>query len=921
VRASETASVTAERWQQIKAIVAEALEEKSPAARMALVANRCGEDAELRREVESLVDQTTSALENFAEKAGAPLRQDRSRLEAGRRMGPWAIVRELGRGGMGAVYLAERADGAFQKQVAIKVLKRGTDTDEILRRFEAERQILARLDHPNITRLIDAGTTEDGLPYVVMDYVIGKPITQYAGEKQLSVTDRLKLFRAVCSAVSYAHQNLVVHRDLKPSNILVTESGEVRLLDFGIAKLLSDAEAGGVDMTITVLRVMTPEYASPEQIKGEPITTLSDVYSLGVCLYELLTGARPYKLTRKTSEELSKAICEQEPERPSTAVAKGDGSSKLHAPSSKLLRGDLDNIVLMALRKEPARRYASVEQFSEDIRRHLENLPVRARKDTAAYRASKFMQRHKLGVVAAALVALTLIVGSITTAWQAHQARLEKAKAEQRFNQVRKLAHSLLFDYHDAIAALPGSTKVRERLVKDALSYLDNLSNDSGNDIGLLRELAAAYEKVASVQGGAGTSLKAYGRFGSSSNLGDTQGALESMRKAQAIRERLVALQPRNRALQTELAFCYAILSGYYSLPGPPEKVLEYANKALPTLETSLAADPGNEDLRTMLGATYLTKAKALGNPNTANLGDIKGALDFLGKAQPIFEKLVMDYPADAEDHRMLGAVYNLAGLLAAANGNLRESLAYDLKAAAIDQRLVDLDPTNTFWRSELAIQLGNAGSTLLKLGDNAGALEKFKQALAIYESLIAADPNDVANRRNAAVGYRNVAVALAKTGDSVGALANFPKALQIFSELVAKDPTNADLRRQWALIYLYLSRFQADSNQLNDAIGSALEGVKIEEKLVADAPTNMSARNNLAQLHAQLGKTYAAMAATILKPDPKAREHWRAAKEAYQKSFDLYQDMKTRGTLSPADATKPDEIAREIAKCDAALK
>src|SRR5205085_1028999 len=345
--------------------------------------------------------------------------------------------------------------------------------------------------------------------------VVGKPVTQYVSEKRLSVTERLKLFRSLCSAVSYAHQNLVVHRDIKPSNILVTDHGEVRLLDFGIAKLLSAAEAAGADMTITMLRIMTPEYASPEQLKGEPITTLSDVYSLGVCLYELLTAQRPYKLIHKTPDELSKAICEQEPQRPSTTVAKGDGSSKLHAPSSKVLRGDLDNIVLKSLRKEPARRYASVEQFSEDILRHLEGLPVRARKGTYSYRASKFIRRHKLGLAAALLVLATLCAGIITTTIQARNAR-------RRFNEVRKLAHSVLFDYHDAIAALPGSTKVRERLVKDALTYLDTLSSESGNDIGLLRELAAAYEKVAAVQGGAGTSLTAYGRFGSSSTLGDT---------------------------------------------------------------------------------------------------------------------------------------------------------------------------------------------------------------------------------------------------------------------------------------------------------------------------------------------------------------------------------------------------------------
>ncbi len=902
--------VTSERWQQIKAIVAEALEHHSAETRAALVAERCGDDPQLRREVESLLDQTTSGLENFAEQAAAPLRPDRGRLKAGRRLGPWAIIRELGRGGMGAVYLAQRADGAFEKQVAVKVLKRGTDTDEILRRFEAERQILARLDHPNITRLIDAGTTEDGLPYVVMDYVLGKPITHYASEKQLSVADRLSLFRSVCAAVSYAHQNLVIHRDLKPSNIFVTDAGEVRLLDFGIAKLLSDAEAGGADMTITALRVMTPEYASPEQIKGEPITTLSDVYSLGVCLYEVLTGARPYKLTRKTPEELRKAICEQEPQKPSTTVARREAHSKFEIRNWKILRGDLDNIVLMALRKEPSRRYASVEQFSEDIRRHLVGLPVRARKSTYSYRTSKFVARHKLGLAATILLVLTLIGGIITTTIQARNAR-------RRFAQVRKLAHSVLFDYHDAIATLPGSTKIREQLVKDALEYLDNLSREAGNDRSLLRELAAAYEKVAGVQGGVAISNR--GTTLSASNLGDTPGARLSLSKALQLRRRLSNLEPNNLEIQYELGVCHDLLGETFLLPGPPEKMIEHEGEANRIFQSCLAAEPANEKFLYALSATYVGLAKANGSPAVANLGDTKSAMEYLNKALPICQKLAEKYPDNLAYQGIVAASYNLQGAMLAAAGKETEALDAYLAAVAVDQRLVVLDSKNATIRNELAIQLGNAGSAMIRLGNPAGALEQFRQALVIYESLVAADPNDASIRRNAAVGYRNIATALGKTGDRAGALANFPKALQIFAELVAKDPTNADLRRQWALVYLHLSRFQSDDNQLKDAIASASEGVTIEERLVVDAPTNVSARTTLAQLYEQVGKTLAASAASS--PPDNAREHWRAAKDAYQKGLTIYQALKSSAKLSAADAKRLDALAAEIAKCNAALK
>src|SRR6266568_1726774 len=276
---------------------------------------------------------------------------------------------------MGEVYLAH--DPELDRKVAIKLIKSHLKTKELLRRFRNERQILANLQHPNIARLFEAGANADGLPFFVMEYVEGKPIDQYANEQQLSLTDRLKLFRTVCSAITCAHQNLVIHRDIKPNNILVTANGEPKLLDFGIAKLLHETDSQ--EATLTMFHAMTPEYASPEQVKGEAITTASDVYSLGVLLYELLTGRRPYKLKRLTTDEITKAICEQEPAKPSASIR-----------NQKSLRGDLDNIVLKALRKEPQRRYASVEQFSEDIRRHLEGLPVIARKDTVAYRTSKF---------------------------------------------------------------------------------------------------------------------------------------------------------------------------------------------------------------------------------------------------------------------------------------------------------------------------------------------------------------------------------------------------------------------------------------------------------------------------------------------------------------------------------------------------
>jgi eukaryotic-like serine/threonine-protein kinase len=390
----------------------------------------CAGDALLRAEVESLLgyrERAKNFIETPAFALGAHLFSDDGHddadSDAGRRIGAYQVVREIGRGGMGAVYLSERADGEFRQQVAVKIIRQTLASSETRRHFKRERQILASLNHPNIARLLDGGVSSEGEPFLAMEYVEGVRIDVYADTHQLSTNARLNLFRQVCAAVQYAHQNLVIHRDLKPSNILVTAEGVPKLLDFGIAKLLdAEGEDAGAH-TVTELGVMTPEYASPEQVRGESVTTASDVYSLGVVLYELLAGHRPYRVKSRKPDEIARAICEQEPSKPSEA---------------KSLRGDLDNIVLMAMRKEPARRYASVAQFSEDIRRHMDGLPVIARKDTFKYRSAKFIKRNKVGVAAAALVVLTLIGGIVAVAWQARRAtaerdraRIEAAKAER----------------------------------------------------------------------------------------------------------------------------------------------------------------------------------------------------------------------------------------------------------------------------------------------------------------------------------------------------------------------------------------------------------------------------------------------------------------------------------------------------------
>ena len=453
--------MTPERWAQIRQIFDGALE-RPEVDRAAYLRVVCARDDELRREVESLLTSHDSAGD-FLDKPAASFATTQTLISTGvdlqeyppgHRVGAYELQKCIGRGGMGSVWLATRFDREFKKQVAIKLVKRGMDTQEILRRFRLERQVLAGLMHPNIAALIDGGSTPDGLPYLVMEYVEGIRIDRYCEQHKSTITDRLKLFRDVCAAVQYAHGNLVVHRDLKAGNILVTADGVPKLLDFGIAKLIrNEFDTLAAAETRPELRPMTLDYASPEQVRGESITTATDVYSLGVLLYKLLTGKSPYGLTVRSDTALRKAICEQEPLRPSAVVLTDEKAvipeatqkidltheetrDKARRRLKKKLAGDLDMIVLMALRKDALRRYASVEQFSEDIRRYLEGRPVIARSDTFGYRAARFLRRNAVAVGAAAVAGLTLFGATVFELRSAARSTQRDFVAEQRLKVI-----------------------------------------------------------------------------------------------------------------------------------------------------------------------------------------------------------------------------------------------------------------------------------------------------------------------------------------------------------------------------------------------------------------------------------------------------------------------------------------------------
>jgi len=437
------------RWEKVQQLFEEAIK-IDPEERENFLKNECAEDTELFKEVISLLKADDEGHSIFSASASDYFYPADATLD-GKIFGNYKLIKQIGSGGMGSVYLAERADGHFEQKVALKVVKPGINSDEIINRFEEERQILARLHHPNIAKLLDGGISESGLPYFTMEYVEGLPITAYCDKNNLSIRERLQLFKTVCDAILYAHQNLVIHRDIKPSNILVQEDGTVKLLDFGIAKVFEEEE-NKRNLTRTGIRVMTPEYASPEQIRGEPVSTATDIYSLGLILYQLLTGFPPYEVNTTSALEMEKIICLTEPPKPSTMLTKLPGlknyewgnlspeyiSQKRKISISKLkkiISGDLDNICLMALRKEPHRRYNSIAQLINDINNHLSGMPIIARKSTASYRAKKFVQRHKAGttIAAAAVIVISFltIFYTIRLAQQRDKAKLEAEKSKK----------------------------------------------------------------------------------------------------------------------------------------------------------------------------------------------------------------------------------------------------------------------------------------------------------------------------------------------------------------------------------------------------------------------------------------------------------------------------------------------------------
>jgi serine/threonine protein kinase/tetratricopeptide (TPR) repeat protein len=693
-----------------------------------------------------------------------------------RRIGAYRILRELGHGGMGTVYLAARADEQYQKRVAIKTI-RGLDSEEVLRHFRRERQILAALDNPNIARLFDGGSTEDGLPYFVMEYVEGQPIDAFCDEHRLSLQERLQLFQGVCAAVRYAHQNLVVHRDLKPKNILVDAQGVPKLLDFGIAKLLNPEIAG--DAATGTLLAMTPEYASPEQMRGQPITTATDVYSLGVVLYELLTGRRPYGRDARNSLELLKAVCEEEAERPSTAVARTErrtlpsGTVQTTTPAEasrtrggtpeklqRRLRGDLDNIVLMALRKEPQRRYRSVEALSEDIRRFLEGRPITARKATFWYRSTKFARRNALAVGAAATVFLLAIAFGVVTAVQSGRIARARDRANREAATSQRVSDFLvnLFNVSDPGESRGNTVTARELLDKAARDIEGRLGSEPAVKGTLLYTMGMVYEGL-----GLGTQA-----------LELTQEAVAQLRSATPPDETAIAT-----ALQQQAVITFHL--------GRHNEAEPLYREALRILEKRLGPDTPEV-------------ARALDNfgvfcQETAKYDQ---AESLHRRALTIFEKATG--PNSRDVATVLTNLANLDNL----RGDYTEAEKLQRRAIDILERVLGPDHPETI------SGLNNLATTCFYLEKYDAAEELFQRVLALDEKTLGADHPDVA------VVLNNIANAAQIRGEFSTAEASFRRADAIFEKAgLSEHPNALAAQSNLAMVYRDTGRYaEAESLQ-----------------------------------------------------------------------------------------------------------
>lgn len=792
-------------WQRLKVLFEQALD-LAPSARVAWVDAACADDPRLHEELCSLLafdDAETGVLDqpsSAAVGAHAPADTATGEALAGQPLGPYRLTGMLGAGGMGVVYRAERADGAYEQVVAIKVLRRSFQRPDLVARFEQERQALAGLTHPNIARLLDGGT-DAGMPYLVMEYVDGRPLDRFCDERRLSIRERLALFRTVCLAVQHAHQHLVVHRDLKPDNILVTPAGVPMLLDFGVAKILDAAGPEPADSTV----IMTPSYGSPEQVRGETITTASDVFALGVLLHELLTGRQPFATPGASLADIQQAICTATPCAPSQVVlepgtdaeartgARGSTSARALA---RQLSGDLDVIVAMALRKEPDRRYASAGQLAEDVRRHLRGLPVTAQPDSWRYRAGKFVSRHRVRVAAATAASVGLLAGGVMAYWQYEAAQRARELAESRAADVRRLATGLIFEVHDAIVNVPGTTEARALMVGRAVEYLDRLVAEQPDDPVLRHELAEAFVRVGDAQG-----------HPTSANIGDTEGAFASYEKAIALAGGLLTESPLDTAARRSRAMAERKLADVRSWMGDVAAAVAGTRRSLAEYDALADAPDATFADALQLGIAWVKLGDVLGNENFPNAGDEAGALAAYARARTQFEALDTREPGRADVERYVGLVFERTGTMHHMAGDLTRAYEDYLQSAIYRDRLAAAQPYHVDIRRDAAVAQEKLGDILFEQGNRTEGLERYRLALAGFEALYDIDRSNAIAARSLGISCEKLGGALEATGDLAGARRLLRRAATLYDAAMERDPANGLVPEDRARVAQTLAR------------------------------------------------------------------------------------------------------------------
>lgn len=906
-----------ERFARAKKIFFAALD-LDAAQHAKFIRESCGADEELRLEIESLLSVRDNAR-NFLKSPALRHFSFYKNLE-NEIVGGYRLIRKIGAGGMGLVFLAEKAEADFSRKVALKIVRGDVYSEAVIKRFDLECKILSRLEHPHIARLIDCGKTDGGLPYLVMEYVEGVPLLEYVEKNRLPLKKRLEIFRQICSAVSFAHRNAVIHRDLKPSNILVTEDGRTKLLDFGIAKLLSSTAASTEIQTAITIRAMTPEFASPEQIKAEPVTTAADVYALGVVLYKLLTGTFPYRTASGNINEIIKAVCEEEPIAPSRILTENlsqGESAKNIAPNlssipASQLKGDVDNIIVKALQKQPERRYSSVEAFSEDLRRHLKGLPVAARPNTVTYRLQKFAYRNRLTVTFAVLGIFALLMGGIVAVWQAQKAERQRARAERRFNDIRTLVNSFMFELNDEI--LKGQTQGRELVVKRALEYLDKFAAENVDDHSLQKELAVAYTKIGDIQG------KPY-----SPNLGNTDGAIKSYRKAISILEPLADAHFENPDLRKNLAAAYAKLGSLHlTRKGKTSDAAQEINKARMIAESLFAENRQNDEYRRILSEIY----KFVGDiPD-----DVEKRIEFYKKCVELRENMATDETEDLQDLSAKASCYQRMGTtikgIASTKMSKKKISPFEVekilfrvldnfnKSSAIYTKLASIEPENSRHRRNAADIWAMTLPIYADLGNEKTVRENYQKAIETFEQLSAADPTNFEARFDIAFTQDYMCRSLIKLNSFAEAEIFCRQALNSGKNLLAIDPSNDEARQFVYESHSFYAVNLTRNGYSREALRVLNQLISIIEKWSTDENTSLDYA-----VSDKIGNIYVEQALKEKNNSVKQKENWQTARYWFERSLKDLGGWKNRRTSAENLSLKIKKIEQKVSDCDTALK